>query len=37
SAPAVDTWSNAGASDAGSFSTFGASSDFGGDDSDPEF
>ena len=37
SAPAVDPWSNAGASDAGSFSTFGASSDFGGDDSDPEF
>lgn len=36
-APAVDPWSNAGASDAGSFSTFGASSDFGGDDSDPEF
>lgn len=37
SAPAVDPWSNAGASDAGSFSTFGASSDFGGGDSDPEF
>lgn len=37
SAPTVDPWSNAGASDAGSFSTFGASSDFGGDDSDPEF
>jgi len=38
SAPTADPWSNAGASDAGSFSTFGASSDFGGgDDSDPEF
>ena len=38
SAPATDPWSNAGSSDSGSFSTFGASSDFGGgDDSDPEF
>ncbi|MFQ9233772.1 MAG: single-stranded DNA-binding protein [Bifidobacterium breve] len=38
SAPATDPWSNAGSADSGSFSTFGASSDFGGgDDSDPEF
>ena len=38
SAPAADPWSNAGSSDSGSFSTFGASSDFGGgDDNDPEF
>ncbi|PJM78961.1 single-stranded DNA-binding protein [Bifidobacterium scaligerum] len=37
SAPAADPWSNAGASDGGSFATFGASSDFGGDDNDPEF
>ncbi|NMM93364.1 single-stranded DNA-binding protein [Bifidobacterium oedipodis] len=36
-APAVDPWSNAASSDAGSFSTFGASSDFGGDDNEPEF
>ncbi|MBT1171471.1 MULTISPECIES: single-stranded DNA-binding protein [Bifidobacterium] len=37
SAPAADPWSS-GSSDSGSFSTFGASSDFGGgDDSDPEF
>ena len=36
SAPAVDPWSS-GSSQSGSFSTFGASSDFGGDDSEPEF
>ena len=37
-APAVDPWGNAGSnSGSGSFSTFGASSDFGGGDEDPEF